>query len=63
MRPIQYTAFYCYDKKLSLMLKDKGYTRLAVATNQSSNNQFAIYVRDEQLDKEIKQYYKTNKIK
>ena len=50
MTPTTYQAFYCYDSKLSVHLRGKGFTCLTIAKNRQTNNIFSIYVRDEALN-------------
>ncbi len=56
MTPTTYKAFYCYDSKLSLHLKSKGFTCLTVARSKKTDNIFSLYVRDEALDAELYNY-------
>lgn len=49
-----YQAFYCYDSKLSVHLRGKGFTCLTIAKNRQTNNIFSLYVRDQALDEELK---------
>lgn len=56
MTPQNYKAFYCYDSKLSLHLRNKGFTCLTIAKNRQTNNIFSLYVRDQALDEELKKY-------
>lgn len=56
MKPSTYEAFYCYDSKLSVHLRNKGFTCLTIAKNRQTNNLFSVYVRDEALKNELKQY-------
>ena len=52
----QYEAFYCYDSKLSMHLRNKGFTCLTIAKNRKTNNLFSLYIRDEALNEELKKY-------
>ena len=56
MTPTTYQAFYCYDSKLSMHLRNKGFTCLTIAKNRQTNNLFSLYVRDEELNEELKKY-------
>lgn len=56
MTPQNYKAFYCYDSKLSLYLKSKGFTCLTVARSKKTGNIFSLYVRDQALDEELYNY-------
>ncbi len=56
MTPLNYQAFYCYDSKLSMHLRNKGFICLTIAKNRKTNNLFSLYVRDEALNEELKKY-------
>ena len=56
MTPQNYQAFYCYDSKLSVHLRGKGFTCLTIAKNRQTNNIFSLYVRDQALDAELYNY-------
>lgn len=52
--------YFCYNKKLSLLLGEHGYKPITVAINPSSNRRFSLYQIDEQMDQLIEQFYENN---
>jgi hypothetical protein len=53
--------YFCYSRKLSQYLEQKGIRYLFMAKDINKNNPFSLYVKTDQLLKELENYKLINK--